>query len=150
MKTHNYWVLLVLIAWIFPGASLAGNCSINVQGVAFGSYNPFNTAASNDVGTVVASCSGRGTLRVSLSTGQSGSYTMRYMVSATTSDQLDYNLYMNASRTRIFGDGTGGTRTVSRRYRNQTVDISIYGQIPALQNVASGNYLDSIVATITF
>ncbi len=143
-------MLLVVFAGILPGTSLAGNCSINIQGVAFGNYNPFNTTASNDVGSVFASCTGRGTLKVSLSIGQSGSHSMHYMISAATSDQLDYNLYANPSRTRIFGDGTGGTRTVRRRYRNGTVSISIYGQIPALQNVASGSYLDSIVATITF
>lgn len=72
------------------------------------------------------------------------------MLSGTTSDQLDYNLYTTAARVIIFGDGTGGTRTVSRNFKNNRVRINVYGQIPALENIAPGSYADSIVATVTF
>jgi len=50
----------------------------------------------------------------------------------------------------ICGDSTGGTQTVSRNFKNNSVRINVYGQIPALENIAPGNYTDSIFATVTF
>lgn len=146
---------LVLLLWIglvllFPGTLLAANCTITANSVKFGNYNPVSGAPLNKNGRITAVCNGKGTLTVSLSTGQSGSYTPRYMISGTTTDHLDYNLYTKAARTIIFGDGTAGTQTVSKNYNNNKKNFPVYGQIPALENVAAGNYSDSIIVTITF
>ncbi|MGH8308038.1 MAG: Csu type fimbrial protein, partial [Gammaproteobacteria bacterium] len=115
-----------------------------------GNYNPFAAGPRNRTGRITVTCNGNGTLTVALSTGQSGSYNPRYMISGTTTDHLDYNLYTNPARTIIFGDGTGGTQTVSKRFKNNSVRVNVYGQIPALENIAQGSYTDSIVATVTF
>lgn len=66
------------------------------------------------------------------------------MISSTTT------LYTSVARSIIFGDGTGGTQTVSQRFRNNTKRITVYGQIPAMENISAGAYSDSIVATVTF
>ncbi len=62
---------------------------------------------------------------------------------------LNYNLYTTSGRTIVWGNGTGGsnTRTASR---NTNTTLSIFGEIPAAQDVAVGSYLDSITATVNF
>lgn len=117
------------IALLLPTTLWASTCTVTANPIAFGNYNPFAAA---------------------LSTGQSGTYNPRYIISGTTSDELDYVLYTSAARVTIFGDGTAGTQTVSKNFKNNTVRIRVYGQIPATQNIAPGNYTDSITATVTF
>jgi len=70
---------------------------------------------------------------------------------------LSYNLYFDAAFTQIRGDGTGGsqvgggTLTLTPSSRTQSVPAStIYGRIPAGQDVAAGNYSDTIIVTVTY
>ncbi len=71
------------------------------------------------------------------------------------SSQLQYNLYTTAARISIWGNGAGGTRSLSppiiqsiglRRIREST----IYGRIPAGQNVRVGTYTDTMFVIVTF
>lgn len=137
-------------ALLLPDTLRAANCRVTATPLRFGNYNPLATTPSNRNGRITVTCNGQGTFIVALSTGQSGSYTQRYMRSGTTGDQLDYNLYTNPARTVIFGDGNGGTQTVSKTFRNNTNRVTVYGQIPAMENIAAGRYTDSITATVTF
>ncbi|MGH8283884.1 MAG: Csu type fimbrial protein [Gammaproteobacteria bacterium] len=143
-------LLCVGLAQLLPGTLLAATCTVRANPVNFGNYNPLAVAPLDSTGRIRVTCNGNGTLTVALSTGQSSSYNPRYMISGTTTDHLDYNLYTTAARTIIFGDGTGGTQTVSTHFNNNTKRIRLYGQIPALENIAPGNYTDSIIATVTF
>jgi len=154
MKQLNRPTIMLLlcagIAFPLPNMLWAATCTVTAQPIAYGNYNPFSTSPLNRTGRITVICNGKGTLTAALSSGQSGSYNPRYMISGTTSDQLNYNLYTTAARVIIFGDGTGGTQTVSRNFKNNTVRIRIYGQIPALENIVPGSYTDSIFATVTF
>jgi spore coat protein U-like protein len=62
---------------------------------------------------------------------------------------LTYNLYTSAARTVIWGDGTGGSSTISAR-SNSTTILDLFGQIPAGQDVGVGTYTDSITTTVIF
>ena len=154
MKHIHIPTILVLlgtgIGLFLPETLWAATCTVTTRAIAFGNYNPLTATPLNGTGRITANCKGNGTLTVTLSTGQNGSYNPRYMLSGTTSNQLDYNLYTTAARVIIFGDGTGGTQTVSKNFKNKTVRVRIYGQIPAMENIAPGSYTDSIVATVTF
>ncbi len=154
MQRLNRPTIMLLLcagmAFLLSNTLRAATCTITARPIAFGNYNPFSTNPLNRAGRITIVCNGMGTLTAALSSGQSGTYNPRYMISGTTSDQLDYNLYTTAARVIIFGDGTGGTQTVSKNFNNNRVRISVYGQIPALENIAPGSYDDSIVATVTF
>lgn len=132
-------------------ASAAPSCAFNsLIPVSFGVYDVLSASPNiNGVGSITIRCQGGGpsTFVVSLSTGQSNSYASRVMTSGGNS--LNYNLYTSSGRTIVWGNGTGGsnTRTVSR---NTTTTLSIFGKIPAEQDVAVGGYLDSITATVQF
>jgi spore coat protein U-like protein len=64
---------------------------------------------------------------------------------------LTYQLYSDAARTMIWGDGTAGTVTVSAHVAsNGTQNNTVYGRIPALQGVRPGAYTDTITVTVTY
>lgn len=69
--------------------------------------------------------------------------------------QLNYNLYADGAHTLIWGDGTGGTSTVSDSYTlpasSSTRDYTVYGRISGAQSSAvAGNYLDTVLITVTY
>ncbi|MCS5710955.1 spore coat protein U domain-containing protein [Candidatus Berkiella aquae] len=152
-------VLMILLLPKIGGATCLGlgcNCTIGASGVSFGSYNPLSASPNNSTGSMSVTCSALvlGLLvgyEMQLSTG-SGSYATRKMQSGA--NQLNYNLYTDAARTLIWGDGSGGTQTVSDSYLlmiSPTVtNYTVYGRIPALQNVMTGSYSDSIIASVIF
>jgi spore coat protein U-like protein len=67
-------------------------------------------------------------------------------------ETMSYNLYLDAVRVSVWGNGTGGTSRYGPVVPQLLfpVTVTIYGRIPALQNVKVGSYTDTIVATINF
>jgi spore coat protein U-like protein len=139
------------LAGLSAPAWSAASCAFNsVVPVSFGVYDVLAASHNiNGVGSIAVKCQNGGppTFVVSLSTGQSNSYASRVMKSGANS--LNYNLYTSSGRTIVWGNGTGGssTRTVAR---NATTTLGIFGTIPAEQDVAVGNYLDSITVAVYF
>jgi spore coat protein U-like protein len=133
---------------------------VSATPVAFGTYNPLSGTATVSTGTVTASCTlvGGGNTTVNLvssySTGSSGSYATRRMV--TGANLLTYNLYFDAAYTQIRGDGTGGSQTGGATFNltngspTQSTTSTIYGRATASQDVAAGTYNDTITITITY
>jgi len=137
-------------------ASVSSNCLISTAAVAFGAYDPIGAnaaAALNGTGTVSVTCSTGASTTVTLGqgsnpdTGSTAAAPIRRLKDAGT-NFLSYALYSDAPRTTVWGDtvGTGlahtGTGTLTA--------LTVYGQIPAGQNVPAANYSDTVVATVTF
>jgi spore coat protein U-like protein len=166
-QRRRSWLAL-LCALAMPTLLLAGrvhaaaDCNITAGGVAFGVYDQLATAADDSTGTVTVTCTNTGggnttvNYSVALSTGASGAYSQRYMTAGTP--RLNYNLYRDAARTIVWGNGTGGssliagTLTVGPGVGNGTKSTAytVYGRAPALQNATPGTYADTIVITLTF
>lgn len=144
----------IAAAWlaIFPSPSFAAtSCAFTtVASVNFGAYEVSSPLTNNNgVGSFTIRCQGGGnpSLIVKLNPGQSHSFASRVMTSGANS--LNYNLYTSAARTVVWGDGSGGS-SVMAISRNQTTTLSIFGQIPAGQDVAIGIYTDTLIATVEF
>jgi len=154
------WLACLLFACAPVAVQAAVTCTVSATGPAFGIYNPLTATPSLANGQVTASCTltGNTTTTVSLvssySTGSSGTYAARRMLSG--SNFLSYNLYYDAAYSQIRGDGTGGSQqggatfTLTSAAPTQTTTSVVYGRIPALQDVAAGSYLDTIVFTVTY
>jgi spore coat protein U-like protein len=153
--------LLAVGAALLPlAAGAVVSCGVTATGPAFGVYNPLSATPTYANGTVQVSCtllSGGATtvtLVSSYSTGASGSYALRTMLSGANT--LGYNLYYDAAYTQVRGNGTGGSQTggatlnLSPGNPTLTASGTIYGRIPAGQDVAAGSYADTIVVTITY
>jgi len=63
---------------------------------------------------------------------------------------LAYNLFLDATRLTIWGDGSAGTGTVSGVGTGANINTPVYGRIAARQNAFVGTYSDVITVTITF
>lgn len=132
-----------------PGFAQAA-CSVNPTSVAFGIYSPFNVAPTDTAGTLRVSCD-TATLgyTVLLSAGSAGSYSPRGLSGGGYT--LPYNLYVDALRTVVWGDGSGGTATVSGAFALPgSIDHTVFGRIPAQQNVGAGAYTAAVTVTVNF
>jgi spore coat protein U-like protein len=130
---------------IFLPLGVHAACTVNVTGVAFGMYDPFASSDSLSTGTLDVRCSPAATYTLKLS-GGAGSFTSRKMTNGPS--QLLYNLYTDASRVTIWGDGTAGTSTVQDHSNKKT--YTVYGRVPARQNPKVGAHSDTLVVTVEF
>lgn len=162
------FVLLNLL--LCPSAWAVISCTIVTPDMDFGFYDHLDISPLDAGSNITVDChdnvlliGGGGTINYSISmdTGSSGSYSPRQMNSG--SDSLNYNLYTDAARSIVWGDGTGGSAT-----RNNSVNVPgclslfilncpsvianepVYGRIPAQQSLDAGSYSDSILVTITY
>lgn len=127
-------------------------CTISTSPLTFGIYNVFASTPLDSTGSLTYRCTLPSILiRVSLDRGGAPTFNPRRMLKG--SEPLAYNLYLNAARTTIWGDGTGGTqqlRDVIPPNLGRNIVVPIYGRIPALQDVSAGTYSNTITATIQF
>jgi spore coat protein U-like protein len=157
-------VLVIACAVLAPSrANAAYGCSVTVVGVSFGSYDPVVATPDDSAGRVDVTCSnvpGTGVdsvaYSVALSPGAAGSFTPRGLASGAA--RLDYNLFRDAGRTQVWGNGTSGSFLVSGSMRvgpgqgntTRTNTHDIFGRVPAQQDAVVGAYADTIVVTLTF
>ena len=143
--------LAALVVLNASEAHAAPSCTISSTSVNFGSYNVFTGSATDSTGSVTINCNGSAhNIIVPLSQGASSTFNPRTMQKG--GETLTYNLYRDAARTTIWGDGTGGTSTYTNANppNNGDVNLTVYGRVPAGQDVSAGTYSDTVAAVINF
>jgi len=134
-------------------ATVAKVCAITAETLAMGTWS--GTGDLEGASTINVKCSTGTGYSVDLSAGASSpSLTDRKLVSGT--DLLSYNLYRNAARTQIWGDGAdgtyvvGGTGTGMANANNQP--LPVYAKILEADLLAAkpGAYSNTITATVTY
>jgi spore coat protein U-like protein len=145
----------VVLSLLAGGAreSVAGSCAItDVASVALGSYDVFDLAPLDSSGTLTYECTGvqaTDSIRIEISAGGSGTFSPRAMSAGAAA--LSYNLYLDAARISVWGDGSGGTSTYGPLQPAEgSTSIPIYGRAPGGQNASPGNYGDTVVVTLVF
>lgn len=148
------------VAFADGQAEAADSCSVSVGGVNFGVYDPTSGSPATVTGTLLVSCNWTApapssiNVAVYLSTGSSGSYSARTMTSG--GNTLQYNLYFNSNGSTIWGNGTGGSYYGAATISTGTPSGSgsttgtIYGIVPAHQDVAPGAYGDTVILTLSY
>jgi spore coat protein U-like protein len=136
-----------------PSARAQMSCSIsNAVGPSFGGYDTLRHAPTDSAGFVSFRCEGVGpsdSIVIELDRGQAPSFMPRRM--QRRGDHLEYNLYLDAARTQIWGDGSRGTtRYQTRPVEGRTQSVPIYGRIPPRQAVSPGSYSDQITLTVHY
>lgn len=139
---------LTFLLFLFAPASSEAQCSVSSSGVAFGTYDVLLTPPDDTTGTVSFSCLLLLLPRITLSTGSSLSFAPRTMKKGA--EALSYNLYLDAARSSVWGDGTAGTSYYQPLLALLGGTVTVYGRIPAKQNVSAGNYTDTVVVTLLF
>jgi len=134
------------------GAARAASCSfVTVSGAAFGSYDVFAAGDTDSAANISYVCNGGPTVLITLSRGNAPGFSPRLLMRAG-GGTLDYNLYLDAARSTIWGDGTGvtGQYGPTSPPDGNIVAVPIFARIPAGQDAAIGAYSDTITVTINF
>jgi spore coat protein U-like protein len=124
---------------------------VSATAVSFGAYNVFTAPATTSTGTITYSCGNADhNVRISISTGSSGTYVARTLKRST--EALSYNLYLDSAFATVWGDGSGTTDVYQKSNppNNSDVVLAVYGSIPAQQDITVGSYSDTVIATINF
>jgi spore coat protein U-like protein len=137
-----------------PLAAHAINCRISLGLINFGLYMPLTAVPVDVVGQFDVRCQAQpGTFAVIIGAGISGDQLARTL-SAGGADVLNYNLYRDAARTQIWGDGTPPTFMVTGSRpgpgRPTSYSYPVYGRIFANQAPNTGLYSDNLLVTVLF
>lgn len=148
-------VFFVLALSLLAVEACATRCNVTTTPVNFGSYDVFSSFPLDSTGTVSVSCHTPAhrtiPVEVTISSGLSGGFHPRRMQGTTGGDRMDYDLFINASRTQIWGDGSSGTVSFQGDIHKDTpLSLPIYGRVPARQNLRAGSYRDSLVVTVSW
>lgn len=129
----------------------AAQCTVSTTAVTFGTYNVFNPAPVDSTGTVRYNCNGGAqSVVIAITRGQSATFMPRTLKKGT--EALAYNLFQDASRTTVWGDGTGGAQFYYGGNPPNTVDVTltIFGRIPPSQDITAGAYSDNVTVMVLF
>jgi len=161
LRSVRAWLLAILCVLIFlPDTASAAppKCRIDVKPVNFGAYVPGSSTDVDANGEIRVRCGGKGkrgkgrpssyTLRID--GGQTGNPASRAMRSAAVN--LFYNLFSDAARFVIWGDGSAGTSPVTQVISGRKYDKrhAVYGRVFVGQYPDTGSYADAPVVTIEF
>lgn len=142
----------------------AQSCVVNATPLAFGSYVSPQGPRVDSSATVQVRCTPTYLLlacqvsyTLSLSAGQSPSGGVRRL--SAGAGLLRYDLYSDAARTQPWGDGGASGALVGGSISSGLLGLvclqgsrnhTVYGRIPAAQNVPVGVYADQVVLTVTY
>lgn len=152
MRSIRWFSLSVLLAALLVNGREAAaqpwvSCSISTTSMSFGMYDVFSGASLPTTGAIFYSCNWHARIQVTLSRGgYAPNNNPRQM--ANGDSRLDYNLYLDAAHTLIWGDPSPNHYNRSGWFISGS--LTVYGLIPAGQDVPAGIYSDSVTATVNF
>ncbi len=132
--------------------AFAATCNVSTSGVAFGAYDTLGGQPGDSSGNITVSCTG--------GVGENVNLTLS---TATNTRNLQgprralvYQLYVDASRTQVWGDGTAGTSTITDSFtigstHTVTQNYYVYGRISGGQHAAeAGSYSDTLLINLNY
>ncbi|MFY9853484.1 MAG: spore coat protein U domain-containing protein [Terracidiphilus sp.] len=142
----TYTDTLTTATTTFPvSVTVAKACTITATNLNFYTYVKTLIDASS---TIFVTCTNTTTYTIGLSAGNAPGATVTTRKMQYGANLLSYSLtsgsytgtnWGNTSPTWVAGTGTGAQQS-----------LTVYGELPAGQNVPAGNYTDTITATITY
>ncbi len=146
-----------------PEPQTSRSCTIETRPLSFGIYDEFAPADKDATGEIIYTCengngNGPGTrakpedqgIRIEMAQGASNSFAPRRMFGLGS--ELEYNIYLDATRRTVWGTGEGPTQVyIDTHPPNRTpVVVWAFGRIFARQDVMAGPYADNVPVRILF
>lgn len=137
-------------------------CTATAASLNFGNnYNPLTGNLDQSIGTFMVNCTSltpinQASYSIALNSGVDSQLNPRILESGN--QDLNYNLYTDASYTQIWGDGTSGTSVVTFNHCTSSEHsapytcshtFSIYGKIPGSQLAVIAERVYTNIITIT-
>jgi spore coat protein U-like protein len=138
-------------------AEVAASCTVtNITDIDFGTYDPASAHFATDdtaTGSIDVRCTRGTVIHVALNEGgfaaAAGCTAPARRMSNGGLGRLDYAIYLDPTHTTAWGCGAANqVRTATTS--NVAEVFTTYGVIPAGQNVAAGNYTDTVAYTVTY
>jgi spore coat protein U-like protein len=135
-------------------ATVVSACTVSGSLLNFGgAIDPLAAALPLDASsTLTVQCTNTTPYSVSLNAGVNAggaaNFTSRAMKSG--SNTLGYQLYLDAGRSSIWGDGTGTSLPVGGTGTGSNQSLTIYGRVPSLSGAIPGTYTDTVTVTISY
>jgi spore coat protein U-like protein len=130
---------------IEPSCQVASSSTLD-----FGSTGAL--VASLDVqSNFVVQCSDTTPFNVALDGGSTpgGTVATRLMAGGSGGEVVSYQLYSDPARTANWGN-TVGADTVSGTGNGSTMNLTVYGRVPAQATPSPGTYSDTVMITISY
>jgi spore coat protein U-like protein len=118
--------------------------SITATNLVFGNYSGTELDTTS---TVTVNCTSGSFNRICLGTGGSGSGTSRTMTAGGAA-RLNYRMAKDAARSLNWGYSTSFTTCQNNTGTGFDQSYTVYGRIPAAQNIALGSYTDNPTAFV--
>ncbi len=147
-------LLLAAAAMLALGAGRAHAqvCTAMATGVAFGSYDPTSPVPADSIGSVTVACSGMGAQAVSFRIMLAQPGVARRLAGA--GQAAEYQLFLDAAHTQVWGDCTGRTSCVtgSLVLGRSTVrhNYPVYARMPSHQLVRPGGLADMVMVVLSY
>ena len=147
-------IAIAICFLLAPVAAQAINCTWDVvpTNINFGAYSAFSSSAVTATSAFQFTCTPPAIATMTISRGTSASFNPRIMTRTTLpAITMNYNLFMDQPGSRIWGDGTGGSQTLTATSAAGSASFQVFGRIPARQGqVHVGSYSDTIMVTVNF
>ncbi|MFC4727051.1 spore coat U domain-containing protein [Coralloluteibacterium thermophilus] len=139
-------VLGLLLGCSGPAAA----CTVATTPVAFGSINPLTQRTADGVGSIRIACpeATAYTLSIAASSGDAGAAGARRL--GDDGRGIDYQLYADAARRQVWGDGTGGTSTAHGTADAAGTEHTVYGRAFPRPETRAGHYSGTLLITIAY
>ena len=130
-------------------ATVQPMCEVKASDLNFGAYSQQATTQVQGTTALTIMCTPQTTYYVGLDQGQSPGATVNQRKMVAGANTLNYQLYQDSSRTKIWGN-TIGIDTVSAAGTGLDQDHTVFGAIPAQQVIPAGNYADTITVRVYY
>lgn len=127
-------------------ATVVANCVIDAQDLNFGTASAL-TANRDQTSPLNVTCTNAAPWSIGLGNGANFSGTRRMRLASTT-NYIGYTLFRNSTRTQAWGTGSGNEATGTGTGSSQA--LTVYGRVPPQATPNAGNYVDTVIATVTF
>ncbi|WP_042297773.1 Csu type fimbrial protein [Paraburkholderia bannensis] len=132
-------------------ATVIADCTISAAPLAFPTMTTLSTQVTANSSLSVTCVSGAPyTVALNAGTTAGGTVASRLMLLSGGTATVNYELYKDAAFTQPWGDGTNGTATDSGTGTGAAQTLTVFGRVPAQTVPPSGNYSDTVTATVTF
>lgn len=135
-------------------ATVISACTVSGTTLNFGnSIDPLAAATPLDTtSTLTVQCTNTTPYAVALSAGANAGGATNFAARAMKSGShlLGYQLYLESSRSTVWGDGTSSSSTHAGTGSGSNQTVTVFGRVPSLSGVVPGSYTDTVTVTITY
>lgn len=131
-------------------ATVLQSCIVTALPLAFGNYDPTATTPLDGSTTLSVLCTVGSSFTVGLSTGTASGATVTTRRMTSGANTLGYQLYQETARTNFWGNTPGTDTPLATTAPILPSTLTVYGRIPASQNVPAASYTDTITVTVNY